>query len=141
MALTQTRPYEEDLYVQLDPGDPGYIDPADLQYLVDHESWDRPKRLPGSMFGQAGGTLHIEKDKFGSLSSHSVSVTFETAFTASPVGETKVYRMIEVSSGKWRKQDVLWGFNDANQPANTGFALTIDSLESLTGIVVEYLYQ
>lgn len=140
MALTQTRPYEEELYVQLDPGEDGYIAPEEIQVLVDHESWTRPKRLPLTMLGI--GASHVEKDTLTGLTSRTVTVTFDVPFTDTPVGqEPQVYRMTEVAPNKFRKDKVLWGFTNVNQPTLTGFSIEIDSSESLTGVVVQYLYQ
>lgn len=146
MALIQTRPYEEDLYVQLNPGDPGYIAASDLMYLVDHSSFTRPKRQPASNFGESGSVIHIEKDTLTGLSSASVSITFATAFSVTPIGDVKCYRMVEMPDGTYRKQDVLWGFTTSAMPLLTGFSLTISSTEispteGLTGIIVQYIYQ
>jgi len=142
MALVQTRPYEEDLYVQLNPGDPGYVAPSALMYLVDHSSFARPKRQPASNFGEAGSAVHIEKDTLSGLSSASVAVTFGAAFSSAPIGEEpQVYRITEMPDGTYRRQNVLWGFTTSSEVTTTGFSLTIDSSESLTGIIIKYLYQ
>src|SRR5680860_147857 len=140
MALVQTRPYEEELYVQLNPGDTGYVAPADLMYLVDHSSFARPKRQPSSNFGEAGSSINIQKDTLTGLASASVTVTFSTAFSVTPVGYVECYRMAVTPDGTYRKQNVLWGFTTAAMPLLTGFSLTINAAESLTGIIVKYLY-
>ena len=140
MALVQTRPYEEDLYVQLSPGDTGYVAAADLMYLVDHSSFTRPKRQPTSNFGESGSVVHVEKDTLTGLSSASVAITFTTAFTVTPIGNVECYRMSAMPDGTYRKVDVLWGFTTSAMPLLTGFSLTINEA-SLTGIIVQYIYQ
>ena len=140
MALTQTRPYELDLYVQLEPGDPGYINPNELMYLVDHSTFDEPMRIPASNFGEAGSTIHYEKDTITGLSSATVSVTFEAAFTTTPVTVTfNVYRYVP-SGASYVKEDVLYTVAGSNWVTTTGFTITIDSSESLTGGYVEYYF-
>lgn len=140
MALTQTRPYEEDLHVQLNPGDEGYVAPEDIMLLLDNENFDRPRRIPWVNLGGGGTGSHIERDRLTGLSSRSVTVEFDAAFTSQPAGNVWVYRMEEVVSGMWRRKDVLFGFTNANQPTTAGFSLAIDEGENLTGVVVEYIF-
>jgi len=140
MALRQTRPYEEDLYVQLDPDDEGYVSPDDLMFLIDNSGFSRPKRIAASGIGSAGSGSHIERGILTDLTSRSVTVEFDAAFTSQPAGNVWAYRMEEVVSGMWRRKDVLFGFSNANQPTSTGFSLTIDDDESLTDVVVEYIF-
>ena len=140
MALTQTRPYEEDLHVQLNPGDEGYVAPDDLMFLLDNQNFDRPKRIAWSSISGGGTGSHIERDTLTGLSSRSVTVDFDAAFTSQPVGDVWVYRMEEVVSGMWRRKDVLWGFSSENQPTTTGFSLAIDESEDLLGIIIQYVF-
>lgn len=134
MSVEQTRPYELGLY-------DGSEDSSTVMVTVDKSTWDKPKRYALSNFGEvSGSSVHVEKDRLTGLSSHSVSVEFDSAFDTVPVGDVQVYRMVEIVSGKWRKEEVLWGFDDANQPSLLGFDLTIDSEEDLSGIIIQYLY-
>jgi len=133
MALEQTRPYELDLYVEGEPGEP---DISDLVILVDYVSWDRPKRYNGALSG--GGSIHTESGILTGLSSRSVTVEFDSAFSETPVGWVKVYRMTEMPDGGYREQDVLWGYATSTKVTTTGFSLTINEDESLTGVIVEY---
>lgn len=136
MAIEQTRPYELNLYAQ-------DLDPSTVMINVDNSAWSRPKRLPLSLLDTTGGTgvgTHIEKDVISGLSSRNVAVTFDTEFSSIPVGDVRVYRMAAMPDGTYRKSDVLWGFDNANQPTISGFALTINTDESLTGVLVEYIY-
>jgi hypothetical protein len=135
MAVEQTRPYEEGLY---DQG----LDPSTVMIIVDNSAWSRPKRLPLSYLDTTGGTggAHIEKDRLTGLSSRTVEVEFDLAFSSIPVGDVKCYRMYEQPDGTFQKQDVIWGFTDANQPTISGFTLTISTDESLTGVIIEYSY-
>lgn len=140
MALTQTRPYELDPYIQLNQGDPGYIDPSDLMYLVDHSTWDEPKRMPSSNFGEAGSLTHVEKDTLTDLASRSVSITFLSVFTFVPVTVAfNVYRYVD-QGASYVKQNVLYTLSGSGWLTTTGFAITIDDSESLTGIYIEYYF-
>lgn len=140
MALTQTRPYELDLYVQLNPGDPGYVNPDELMYMVDHSTFDEPKRMPSSNFGESGSLTHMEKDILTDLASKSVSVTFSSVFTAVPVTVAfNVYRY-EAVGGSYVKQNVLYKLSGSGWLTTTGFSITIDDSESLTGIYIEYCF-
>ena len=137
MAVEQTRPYELAIYDQS-------LDPSTVMINVDNSAWPRPKRLPLSLLDTTGSTgtgAHIEKDILSGLSSRNVAVTFDTAFSSIPVGDVRCYRMDLMPDGTYRKGDVLWGFDNANQPTLSGFALTINASESLTGVLVEYIYQ
>ena len=116
MALTQTRINDLTLYVQLSPGDTGYIPPNELNFVVDHSSFSRAKRYSQDNF--TGAISNNAYDKYTGLSSRNVVVVFGTAFTSSPVGWVEVYRMEAMGSG-FRRQDVLWTFVDANQPTLT----------------------
>jgi hypothetical protein len=85
---------------------------------------------------------HPENGRLSGLGSANVTVVFDTAYTSIPIGrEPEVYRMEQMPSGVWRRQQVGWGFDDANQPSLTGFALTISASESLTGVIVEWDYK
>lgn len=138
-GLIQTRPKDLDLYVQLDVGDVGYVDPTELVYIVDHSTFAKPKRFPFTSV--AAGAGHYEQDKLIGLSSKTVSVTFATAFADVPKIETfKVYRMKEVVSGEWRMVDVLYSHSSASWLLSTGFSLTIHISESLTGVIIEYKF-
>ena len=140
MALTQTRTYELDLYVQLNPGDPGYINPDELMFLVDHSTWDEPRRMPSANFGESGSLVHIEKDTLTGLVSRSVSVTFGAVFTAVPVTVGfNVYRYV-VSGASYVKENVLYKIAGSGWLTTTGFAITIDDSESLTGVYIDYYF-
>jgi hypothetical protein len=132
MALTQTRPYELDIYVD-------EVDASELDIMVDHESFTEPLRVRG-LFSGAGGT-HIEKDTLTGLSSRTVTVEFDTVFSSIPVGWVKVYRMTEMPDGTYRDEDVLWGYTTSTKVSTNGFVLKISDDESLTGVVVEYKYE
>ena len=136
MAVVQTRPYELAIYDQS-------LDPSTVMINVDNSAWPRPKRLPLSLLDTTGSTgtgVNIERDILSGLSSRNVVVEFGTAFSSIPVGRVWVYRMDEMPDGTYRESDVLWGFDNANQPTLSGFALTINAAESLTGIFVKYFY-
>lgn len=128
-------------YSQALPGDLDYIDPANIYLGVDNdtESWSEPKKIPFSSLLLASG--HIEAGRISGLSSHTVTVTFDEPFTSQPYGfEPNVYRMAEQPDGTYRRQDVLWGFTGVNNPSATGFEIEIHSSESLTGVIIEYMY-
>lgn len=140
MALTQTRVHELDLYVQLEPGDPDYINPDELMFLVDHSTWDEPKRMPSANFGESGSLVHIEKNTLTGLASRNVSVTFGATFSAVPVTVAfNVYRYTS-QSGSYVKENVLYTVSGSSWLTTTGFAITIDNSESLTGIYIDYYF-
>lgn len=117
---------------------------SEVKIPVSHPDWPRPKQISLSVLSgdfESGVTFHVEKGRLTNLVSRSVTVEFDAQFGYIPYGDVNVYRMEEEATGKWRKSDVLWGFTDANQPSVSGFSLEIDSSESLTGTIIEYIYQ
>jgi len=129
-------------YTQLDVSDPNYINPDTISIVLDHPDWEMAKRMPLTDLAVEASGIHMEVGKLTNLSSRTVIVTFNTAFSVSPIGsEPQVYRLTQMSDGTYRKQEVLWGFIDANQPTATGFTLKINELENLTGIIIEYEYK
>ena len=140
MALTQKQGYELDLYTQLNPGDPGYINPDELMYIVSHSSFENDKRVPSSNFGQSGSLTHIEKDTITDLASKSVTKNFGSAFTARPVTVAfNVYRYAEQGSD-YVIQDVLYKIIGSGWLTTTGFSITIDDSEILTGVYIDYCF-
>jgi len=141
MSYVQKRIRVLDSYSQGLPSDIDYIDPSNIYLAVDNvtESWGEPKKIPFSSLLLASG--HIEAGRVSGLGSRTVSVTFDEPFSGQPYGrEPNVYRIVEQPDGTYRRQNVLWGFTDASQPSTTGFSLTIHDSESLTGVIIEYLY-
>jgi len=141
MAYIEKRIRELTDYSQGLPEDVDYIDPSNIYLPVDNstESWAEPKKIPFSSLLLASG--HIEAGRVSGLSSRTVSVTFDQSFSGQPYGrEPEVYRMVQQSDGTYRRYDVRWGFSDASQPTTTGFSLEIHADESLTGVIIEYLY-
>jgi len=141
MAYVQKRPRDLDSYSQGLPTDIDYIDPLNIYLAVDNstESWPEPKKIPFSSLLLASG--HIEAGRISGLSSRTVTVTFDEAFSSVPYGrEPDVYRIAKQPDGTYRRQQVVWGFTDASQPTTTGFELKIHDDESLTGVIIEYLY-
>jgi len=139
MALDFTRTYELDLYTQLPVGDPGYIDPALVDFIVDHDGWTRAKRFPYTSV--SGISSHYETDKLENLITRTITKTFNTPFTGSiKTIMFRVYRMAEVSTGTWRMKNVAYGSTTTNWLTVSGFNIVIDSSESLTGIVIEYYF-
>lgn len=137
---TQKRIRALDTYTQLNPGDPGYIAPTAVYLALDSNDFTtEAKKYP---FSSLFSSIVEEVDKLTGLASRSVSVTFGTAFTSVPLIATfRVYRMSEISSGKWRMQDVLYYHTSENWLTTTGFSLEIDTSESLTGVVIEYIFR
>ncbi len=141
MAYVQKRITDLTDYSQGLPSDADYIDPSNIYLPVDNstESWSEPKKIPFSSLLLASG--HVEAGRISGLSSRTVSLTFDESFSSQPYGyEPNVYRIAEQPDGTYRRKDVLWGWTDASQPSTTGFELEIHSSESLTGVIIEYLY-
>jgi hypothetical protein len=129
-------------YAQADVGDPNYVDPDEISLVIDHADWELPKRLPLTGFTLEVLDAHVEIDTLTNLSSRNVNVTFNTPFSGQPAGrEPEVYRLWQTPNGTYRRQDVLWGFTDANQPTANGFSLIIDPSESLVGVIIQYEYK
>lgn len=137
MAVEQTRIFELSPYL-------GTLDASEVMITVDHASFPLPMRtsLASILSGEAGvsGATHIEKDTLTNLSSRTLTVTFDTAFTDTPVGWIKVYRMEATGEGGYREYEVLWDYATAVKVTTTGFSILINSSESLTNIVVEYQF-
>jgi len=140
MTRTYVQPRALDPYVQLEEGADGYIDPGEIIWVVDHPSWTRPKRVYGS---NGIGAVHTEGDLYTPIS-RAVSITFGTAFTIIPkTVMLRVYRMKETvtGNGHWKEWDVRYWHASTNWKSTTGFSLTIDPAESLTGIIIEYEFK
>jgi hypothetical protein len=136
MSLSQTRPKDLITHLQLDPSDPEYIPANELYFVVDHPSFTRPKKYSQENF--TGAIQNIQKGRITGLQAFNVSQSFSTPFNSAPVGFINVYRSKVISGTKTIREDVL--FYDLTETP-TGFSLVIDSEESLTGVIVEYLYQ
>lgn len=85
---------------------------------------------------------HIEGDRITDLVTRSVQIDFNTPFTDVPAGlsNLKVYRWQQVVTGKWRARDVQYYFTSSGSLTSTGFSLEIETTESLTGVIIEYLF-
>lgn len=131
---------DQDRIRALDTYVPETVPISSLYFVIDSINFgSKPFKVPMEDFVVDN---HFEKGQLSGLSSASVAVVFDTAFTSTPNGEEpEVYRMAQMPSGVWRRQEVSWGFDDANQPSLTGFNLTISASESLTGIIVRWDYK
>lgn len=85
---------------------------------------------------------HTERGYLTGLSSRTVTVTFDVPFDNVPIGldNLKVYRWQQVVAGKWRARDVQYYFTSSGSLTSTGFSLEIETTESLTGVIIEYLF-
>lgn len=141
MALTQDRIRDLVTYIQLDPGDSGYVASSSLYFAMDSADFgSKPFKFPvEDLLSDA----HDEKARLIGLVSASVSITFGTAFTATPLPILfNVYRYTEIVSGKWVKENVNHHLTGGSSWLNsTGFSITIDSSESLTGVIIEYKFE
>lgn len=83
-----------------------------------------------------------QKDVITAPASHSIDVTFATAFVTMPkCAYLNVYRWVEMEAGKWIKQNVLHYFSSTTWISAIGFAFSIDSSEALTGVIIEYKFE
>ena len=138
---TYTKIRALDVYVQLAEGDDGYIAPGEIMQVVDHPNWTRSKRVYAS--NGVGASIHTEGDLYTPIS-RAVSITFGTAFTTTPKTiMLRVYRMKETvtGNGHWKEWDVRYWHESSNWKSTTGFSLTIDPDEDLTGIIIEYEFK
>jgi hypothetical protein len=84
--------------------------------------------------------MHLESDRIEQLVSRNMSVTFLKSFNNRPIGEEpQVYR-VKSFNGYYRREGVLWGWADTNQPSTTGFELNIDNSENLDNVIIEYAF-
>lgn len=139
--LTLIRPDEAPVYTQLQPGDPGYISPDNIFVLVGSSDFTGvPMRLiPVSAINTYSTIAHTEQGIFTPISA-AVSITFDAPFVILPITTVlKVYRKLEIETGKWVEQQVQYYLSE-NWKTITGFSLTIESGESLTGVIIEYKF-
>jgi len=136
MAVEETRPYELGLY-------DGSLDSSTVMVPVDNSAWPRPKRLPLSEFGDALKSSvignHIESGRLTGLSDHYVEVEFDTAFDDIPVGRKNlhVYKSEDLGGGETVDMTVpIYGLG----VTVNGFSFYIKASESLTDVVVEYIF-
>lgn len=112
--------------------------------------WFRPKKIvTGAMmvplikaiWSNNNFFLNLEADNV-TPASHTVAVTFRKAFSAAPAGITnlKVYRMGQFIAGKYGPKEVQWYMTAPGKLTATGFEIEIEAAESLTGVIVEYLF-
>lgn len=94
-------------------------------------------RETSMLWGNAKQADNVQAGILTALASRSVSVIFTKAFTSIPVGRKNIhaYRLVEPESGLVIDQDVLF---HSLVVTTTGFTLTIDQGEALTGIIIEY---
>lgn len=139
MAKKRVRDLVE--YQQLAVGEPGYIPPSSLFTVFDSDNFgSEPKKYSvESLFIQN----HEEKKRITGLVSRSVSITFDTAFVSVPITETfNVFRYYdELGDGKYTKKQVGHYLSGSNWLTASGFAITIDLDESLTGVIIEYVFK
>jgi hypothetical protein len=118
------------------PGDPGYIDPSSEYLAVDSDNYTGdPLKLP---LNQILGS-HTETGMLTSLSSATVSVTFDTAFSATPVGWVNVYKLTLYDTGKYAIENIQYYVTSTSWKTTTGFTIIIDG--SLTDVIVEYEFK
>ena len=142
MALTQTRPYELDLFID-NVSDPDYVPVAERLVMIDNAAWDEPKYVPADTVGGSGTGLTIAKDTLTGLLSSTVTESFGLTFSSTPIAVAfKVYRYYEVESGsgEYVRKDVTYSVSGSGWYTTTGFTIEIDSDESLTGVYIDYLF-
>jgi len=142
MALTQKRIRELDTYIQLDVGDSGYIAPTALFVALDSADYgSEPKKYAIPNIGGSGGAAY-QSDSLTGLSDWLVSVTFDTAFDAKPlVVLLNVYRYFEYEAGRFTRENVNFYLSGSTWYNTTGFTITIDDGESLTGLYIDYKFE
>jgi hypothetical protein len=140
--MTPLRIDELQPYTQLLAGAEGYIDPTELKVPIGHVSFSPQKAMYIPLVDfVAYGIEHSEIARVTGLISRTFIVVFGVEFDAIPVTSVlSVYRMVEIETNKWVRQDVQYYFNSANWLTATGFTLYIETAESLTGVVVEYKF-
>lgn len=80
---------------------------------------------------------NVQAGRLTGLASRTVTVTFRQAFDEIPVGLPRAYRMV-ADGGVYLMQDVLFSYPTESWLTETGFTITIDTAEELTGIIILY---
>lgn len=127
------------VYKSVTGGNSPYLAPVYYRHL-DRSALDYSRRWElDILFRQA---KHLEVGKLTDLASRTVEVTFDAVFAEVPAGlqNLKVYRWAQVVAGKYRPRDVQYYFNADTDLTVSGFTLQIEASESLTGVIVEYLF-
>lgn len=95
-----------------------------------------------SQTGEVDSQKHFETGRLTDLTSNSVIVYFTQSFTTStPIRvNLSVYRMVDIGSGRYVYENVLYYHAALPYVNQFGFGLVIDPLESLTGVIVEYAF-
>ena len=141
MALTQKRIRALDTYVQLEVGDPGYIAPTALFVALDSADYgSEAKKYALPNIGGEGAAY--ESDSLTGLTTLLNSVTFGTPFDATPlVLLFNVYRYFEYEAGKFIREEVKYYLSGPTWYNTTGFTITIDTSENLTGVIIDYKFE
>jgi hypothetical protein len=98
----------------------------------------------GGSGGSTGGfSIHREFNTlYGGtdITDRSVSITFTNPFQIYPIGDVRCWRMVP-QNGVWIRQNVLFTHAIENWLDTDHFELEIDPNESLTGVILQYLFQ
>jgi hypothetical protein len=140
MGIEQGRIRDLDTFIPLDPSDPDYVPVSAIYIALDSTGFStKPKKYS---LEEILSDVVEQKGRLTGLSSRSVSVTFGTAFSATPITSVfNVYRETEVVPGTLVRKNVKHEITGSTLVTTTGFAITIDASESLTGVVVEYKFE
>lgn len=142
MAINQERIRQLVEYIQLESGDAGYVPLASLYLAIDSDNFGaKPFKFPLQSLLVGGGGDGVVK-QMENLLSRNVSESFPSAFASKPVAtKFEVYRFQAIGGGEYIKQPVLHTYTGANWVTTTGFAITIDASESLTGVIIDYEFK
>ena len=97
-----------------------------------------------ALSGVGASQLHVEKDEVTDLTLHTVLIEFNEPFEEQPI-ETSflVYKMVKQPDNTYRRNEVPWGYIDADQPTVDGFEIKINSefTPDLTGVIIKYRFE
>jgi hypothetical protein len=112
----------------------GYLDAAYFTAYIDPETGR-------CMLTPANKIKNIQSGLVTNIASHTVEIEFTQEFESIPVGvpNLKIYRY-EAFEGAYILQDVLFTYPSTTWLTVTGFTITIDPSETLSGIILEYTF-
>lgn len=87
---------------------------------------------------------HTEENVLTEVTTHTVTVIFKRPFSSKPMEiKLQVYRMELQPDNSYQRQNVPWGYSDALQPTETGFAIKINQTftPDLTGVILDYKFE
>lgn len=139
--ITQQRIRDLITYIQLTSGDPSYVNPASIYVAIDSDNFGaKPLRYP--LLSLVGAEADSDAGTITGIASATVVHTFDTPFATVPVCSLfNAYRYTEVEPGKFVRNTVQTYVSGSNWITTNDFTVTIESTESLTGVIIDFKFE